>query len=339
IVPWQLAVAGQITAYNAANPPNLPPADVAWGNLAWRQEALDRLRTLPAFQQGPVFGFVTDTVRTRGKYEVQAADLDVVLEAYGCWPKPLSTPFVCLYGGLNFFLANTPEADGGFSNAALDRSPPLLGGDAKYPPGLRNVLPRGGNLALSYPPHLDAVLHGYGKGFAELAADPLGAVGRIGKKLAIATQGALGGLGSSAAPIGASGVRRAVDLTAADGVVAWLWRLALLGLAAAGWWRLRREAWLWPWLAVGAARLAVVAAYFGYARQGALLVPIVAIGIAAAWPKVGRRTLLGLAAVVLLADLGGWLADWATGSRPYVDGTAWRPDAPISHATHRIEWR
>ncbi len=339
IAPWQWQVGRAIDAYNTAHAPPLPPADVAWGNLPWRADALLRLRTLPAFQQGPVFAFATDTARARGRDEVAARDLDAVVEAYGWWPTPLPVPFVCLYGGLNFFLANTPEAAGGFSNAALDRPPPLLGGDSRYPPGLRSVLPRGGTLALSYPPHLDALVNGYRKGWGELAAAPAAAVSRIGTKLAITAEGALGGLGGCALPIGAAGQRRAVDLLTADGVWATVWRTALLLAAAFGLWQLRRQPWLWPWLAFGAARLLIAAAWFGYARQGALLAPLVAIGLAAAVRNLSPKTLLAAAGTILFADVANWAARAATGDHPFVDGQPWQREAPIDHAGHRIEWR
>lgn len=280
LVPWQLHANALVADFNQGEP-TLPPSP-----LPWDQDAIARLRTLPAFQQGPVAQFVAETMRTRGASRVGKADLDVVREAYDCWPEPLPTAFVALYGGLNFYLANSPEAAGGFSRAALDRPPPLHGGEARFPRGLRQVLPRGGQFSFSYPPHLDAIVHGTTRGFAELTADPLAAAGRIATKLWYAAQGATFGLGGYALPIGLSGERRQVDLVTATGPWAASWRLLLLATAALGLWSLASTRSLWPLAAFAVTKVLVVAGWFGYARQGALCLPLVALGLAAALERL-----------------------------------------------------
>jgi hypothetical protein len=276
VAPWQLRANAMIDDYNAGAPA-LPPAVVPWDD-----DAVAAVRALPSFQQVPVFAFVGDTVRTRGGTRVRAADLAIVREAYDCWPEPLPRRFVALYGGLNFYLGNTPEAAGGFSAAALDRAPPLAGGEARYPPGLRQVLPRNGTIAFGYPPHLDLVVNGTRRGLAEVAADPFAAAGRVAKKLWHAAEGATGGLGGHALPIGLTGTRRQVDFVTATGWWANGWRLALLALAAVGLWRLRTVHALRPLLVFAATKLLVVAAFYGYARHGALCLPVVALGVASA---------------------------------------------------------
>jgi hypothetical protein len=293
LLPWQLRANALVDAYNQGPQPAPELPKVA---LPWNDDALATVRALPAFQRYPVLAFVTETVKARGGNRVRQQDLAVVRQAYDCWPEPLPKGFLAIYGGLNFFLANSKEAAGGFSAAALDREPPLEGGDIHYPPGLRGMLPRNGVLTLSYPPHLDAIVHGSQKGWAEIAADPGAAMARAGAKLWHAAEGAVGGVGGYALPIGLSGERRQVDFVTATSGWSDVWRLLVLGAAAFGLWRLRRCRGVWPLLAFAATKVAVVAVYFGYARQGALCVPIVALGVAAAFVGGGAGSAAGRAA-------------------------------------------
>lgn len=331
ITPWQLRANAMVDAYNAGAPA-LPPAALPWG-----ADAVARLRTLPAVQQLPTYGFVTATLQTRGAARVTAADLDVLREAYGCWPEPIPHQWIASYGGLNFFLANSAEANGGFSRAALDRAPPLLGGDHRYPPGLRDVLPRG-VLAFSYPPHLDAVVHGTSRGLAEIRGDVLGWLGRVARKLWHAAQGACVSLGGYALPIGLSGTRRPVDLVTATGAWPTLWCAFMSLVAALGLWRLRTHRALWPLAVFALTKLVVIVGWFGYARQGALCLPLVALGLAAWAParldarRLGYIALTLLALEALRARGGGAAVD----GQPVVRG---EPFGAADFEPRRVEFR
>lgn len=341
IAPWQWHANGLVAAYNAGAP-DLPPHP-----LPWEPAAVARLRTLPSFQQVPMFLFVSGTMRVRGASRVAAADLDVVREAYGCFPEPLRAGLIAAYGPINFFLANTPEANGGFSAAALDRPPLLAGGAGRYPLDLLTGLPRG-QILFGYPPHLDAIVNGTARGLAEIAADPLGAIARGGKKLWHAAQGAAPNLGGYALPIGLSGERRQVDFVTATGIWPAAWRLALLGTALFGLSRVRGQRALWPLFAFAGTKLLVVLAYFGYARQGVLCLPLVALGLAAAGHALRPgalavvcrpRVALGLLAALLAIEIVRAATTAATvDARPVVAGTG-EPFGAMDFSARTIVFR
>ena len=158
---------------------------------------------------------------------------------------------------------------------------------------------------------------GYGLGWRWLRArGPADALAHAGRKLRIFWSGAALGLTGWDLPLGLPRLRRAVDLAVPDPgwrTAAWSAVLLIgcsLGVAAA--WR--RPA-LYPWLFFAVSKLVVTAAFFGYARQGALVFPVVALllGLAAArWipavrgarpDEVVRITALALAALLVVEGI------------------------------------
>jgi hypothetical protein len=92
-------------------------------------------------------------------------------------------------------------------------------------------------------------------------------------------------------------------MVAPDGWPAALFAIALLAVCAWGAVLARGRAAAGPWLLFLASKLAVTIAFFGYARQGAAVIPVVALlGALAleratrAWPPARTRALLVAAA-------------------------------------------
>jgi hypothetical protein len=307
LLPWQLHAAAAVADYNAHGAGEPVPSRPRPGSLPWEDAAIDAVAAMPAFARQGVFAFVDATVRWRGGTRVRSDDLRLLDDAYGCRPEPLSAPVVAIYGPLNFFLANAPESDGGFTRRPLDRRPPLIGGVDRYPPDWLAALPRDGDLALWYPPHVQALNHGYGLGLEWLWSHPGDALALAAAKVLKAWRGAATGLGASALPMGRSGWREPVDMVTAGGSLAAAWRVLLLAGAAVGAWRARRMPGAAGWTLWTVCKAATVVAFFGYARLGALCVPALAICWALALDAMasrlqpGWRAGLGLAGALAIA--------------------------------------
>lgn len=309
--PWQVHAAGMVARANSQGFPGHPCAPLPMPNaLPWDHDALEVVQQSPAFARTVTFAFVNNTIAQRGGKRVTLADLSVLDDAYGYRPEPLSTPFLVMYGPLNFCLANYENSDGTFSRLALDHRPPLLGGVERYAVMIQICLQPNGPMRWDYPPHLEIINHGYRIGLTRWLADPGWALQLMGQKLLLAWRGTASGLGSYALPLGMSGVREPVDITVANHGVATAWRILLLGLAVVGLWGARSSVAVVPLMLFVASKLLAVVLFFGYARMGALCIPAMALlwaiacdrlllaRMSAAWCR--RLLWTGIVAVVLL---------------------------------------
>lgn len=340
-VPWHVSAFADVARYDTEERPPVPPR-----TLPWSADAVEFLESLPGFVRAATQRFVEATVRYRGGDSVGTAELAVIDEAFGYRPRALPRVFfIALYGPLNFALANGPGADGGFSRRALEAPPLLEGGADRYPPDWLASLPGADQLSLDYPPHLQLVVDGYRIGASWMLTHPLDFVRLAMRKLALAWGGVAHGLGGRALPLGASGVRRPVDLTVPEGPLATAWRVAWLVLVLVGLWRARRRSMVVPWLTWMAGGFFTTVAFYGYARQGATLLPAFAVMIGFALEPLWRgrergaaRAGLAVLGLVVVVEIVRWFAPPTI----YVDGRASgavEPWPPLQYASRQIEVR
>ena len=346
LAPWHARAWSAIARFDLDEPEAAAAQRLeALPGLTWDEAALARRNELPAFARPTSAAFVAATVVHRGGRRVRAEDFGLLDDAFGYVPRPIARfPFVSSYGPLNFVLANNAGADGGFSPALLDEPPRLLGGPARYPPGLIAGLPPP-QLALVYPPHLRLFNEGYSLGGDWIARNPASCLRLAWRKLKLFWSGAALGFTGYDLPLGASGTRRAVDLAAPDeSAIAVVWRLGVLAAclagAVAGWRRLA----LWPWLLFLLSKLLTTVLFFGYARQGAVVVPVVALLVALAaerWalPRLPRARERGarvavVAAVALLAIAIEGARCWQS-PRLRIDGREVGAHDPFPADVHR----
>ncbi|MCP3961398.1 MAG: glycosyltransferase family 39 protein [bacterium] len=339
LLPWQLHASSTIRRFNTV-PETLNAAtenahqqlEQALGHLSWLPDADAERERLPAFCRRTAANFVAATVATRGRLEVRGEDFDLLADAFGTRPEPVGErPFLVLYGGLNFYLANNAGAPGGFGRVPLEQPPLLAGGASSYPRMLVQGLPPP-QLNFTYPPHLEIVNRGYLLGLEWIRSHPGDFMKLAVEKLRIFWQGAALGAGGYNLPLGLSGARRAVDLVVPEGGVSVVWRFGALGLCALGLLAGRRHEALFPWLWFLASKVAVTVAFFGYARHGATVIPVLALLAALAaerWiPGVtgllrerdGRWLRPCAAAMLLLVAVEG--ARWFDGPTVTLDGEA-----------------
>ncbi len=347
LVPWQLAAWRAIDRLNTVEPVR-PPAtqrallavETALAGVRWAPEAARRREALPAFCRRSASLFVAATVAWRGRREVVPDDLAILDQAFGYFPEPLPHPFVASYGPLNFALANHPGASGGFDRRPLDVPPPLAFGSGRYPTPLIAGLPPPG-LALEYPPHLKLLVHGYSIGVKWIIHDP-GAFARLAaRKLRFFWDGASLGVTGYNLPLGLTGTRRAVDIvTPEPGPLGAVWQVGVLVLVVAGAWSGRRSQPLQPWLLYVASKVAVAIFFFGYARQGALILPALALFAALPATRSVPRSARGLGlalAIPLLLEASRYLSAPAIhiDGRPVEGPDPWPIDM---HHNQRVEF-
>lgn len=235
-------------------------------------------------------------------------------------PLPTFVPLT-LYGPLNLALANHAEADGTFSRN-------LLASRAQT-----------GQLHLDDPEHLRMFLHG-DKMAREWILDHPGDYARlVMRKWAIFGRAASLGFTQWNWPGGLAGQRRPVDLFTPRSLLGlWLVLPALAGLVLCLRGAPPARHWAVLVLLLTAAGLFTTALFFGYVRQGLLLVPFwltfVAQAVAALLERAGRRGLAGLAAVALLVlVLEGWGArgdrNFRASGTTLPGSTRLNPDLPV----------
>jgi hypothetical protein len=350
LVPWHATAWAAIGRFNG-EPRRLMPVEEsavrgveeALSGMSWSEEARRKREELPAFLQRTAAAFVLATVAHRGGREVRGEHFGILEEAFGYFPRPLGRfPFVSSYGPLNFYLANHPGATGGFDRSPLEQPPPLAGGAERYPHFLVRGLPPE-QLTFVYPPHLRLFNEGYSLGWKWIRDHP-GEFARLAaRKLSIFWSGAALGLTGYNLPPGLSGVRRAVDLVTPEGGISTAWRVAVLAVCAlglaAGW---RRVA-LWPWLLFLASKIAATVLFFGYARQGATVIPVLALllGLAAKrWvlarlPRPAEKRAGPFAAAILLLAVGVEGARLIAKPVVLIDGQVVGPTDSFATDVHR----
>lgn len=355
LVPWHLSAWSAIRRFNE-EPRRLTPVEESavraveevTSRFPWDAAGRRKSEELPAFLRRTATAFVVATVAYRGGQQIRGQDFRILEEAFGYFPRPLSRhPFLSSYGPLNFYLANNARVVGGFDRAPLEDPPPLEGGAGRYPPALVQSLPPQ-QLAFVYPPHLRLFNEGYSLGWEWIRRNPGEFAHLAVRKLSIFWSGAAMGFTGWNLPPGLSGPRRAVDMVAPENdPVSIGWRFAVLAICAAGLAAAWRHAALGPWLLFLASKVAATVLFFGYVRQGALVIPVVAVlaGLAAErWVPArlaprDRGRVPRFAAAVLLIGIGVEGARFFSRPLVQVDGLSAGeidPFPPDEHRAHSI---
>jgi hypothetical protein len=357
LLPWQTTAFRNIARINtevrpstAELPESVRQLEQSLRALPSDEAAVRESRKLPGFARRLGTDFVAATVLHRGGTSLRAEDFNILDSAFGYRPEPLSRlPFITSYGPLNFFQANHAHATGGFNRLGLDDPPPLAGGRSRYPADLLLGPPAPGTLSLEYPPHLRAFNRGYAVGWEWILRNPGPFVRLVARKLEIFWSGASLGFTGYGLPTGISGIQRSVDLVTPDGWIATIWMILVFGICAVGLAVGWRKTALLPWLLFLGSKVIITILFFGYARIGATVTPVVfllgALAVTAGTqrPAKGRRshaTRWAAVVVVLIVLLEGFRC--ISGPRITIDGQAIDAGDPFAgpvHVDRRIEVR
>lgn len=202
--------------------------------------AADRASIALALALSFLIPFIPWTIRN---YHV-LKQFNVEKSEAGLEPLPTFASITC-YGPINFAMANNLLADGKFSRTILTGA---------------NVA----SLDLNNPQHRHYFLHGYSEGFTFIHDYPKEFLKLVGKKLRLFIQGFSWGVGPTNIPGGLSGVRYPIDIFVSEHRW-WAWIISPLFIF--GYCLSAREfsKW-WPFHLLFLHRIAVTAAFFGYAR-------------------------------------------------------------------------
>jgi hypothetical protein len=258
LTPWTLRAHHAAVKMNTTSPPI--PYDSMWPE--WSPSAIAAFEALPAYARSGNFAPFGKWV-----FQQQAREIDAALveryfrETWGFTPEPLPTwPIVSMKGPLDFAIANHATADGGFAREALadrfDQNP---------------------TFSFARPSHARLATRGYAVGLAAIREHPDGWWRLAREKLRRFGDGVTLGVFATNWPYGAGGRREAVDMVVPARRAEPWWRFFLLttmivGCVTLSTRRLRPLA-----LVVGIvlfSRLAIVLAFYGYARQAAAIGPV-----------------------------------------------------------------
>jgi 4-amino-4-deoxy-L-arabinose transferase-like glycosyltransferase len=187
-------------------------------------------------------------------------------------PLPTFVPLT-VYGPINLALANNPQADGTFSRTFM--------ASASHSPVLD----------LTDPEHLRFVLHGGAMARDWVLANPGAALRLVLRKWGLFFEAWKPGWTQWDWPGGLTGPRRPVDVFVPDSGIGW-WLgppLALLGLVLCLGTPGAPRRWALLVLLMTAVGLLATGLFFGYVRQGLLLLPLWYTLVAAALTALARR--------------------------------------------------